>query len=249
MTDLQTALASGNLIVLLWTAGTLGFLHTILGPDHYIPFIMMSKAQNWSKRKTALITFLCAVGHVVSSVIIGILLAWVGMAATDWAGSEFAFWHGIRGNLSAWLLIGVGFAFMVWGIKNALRGKTHSHVHIHDDSVKHSHEHDHKSEHMHVHKSSVSTITPWILFTIFIFGPCESLIPLMLSAWSISGYTGITLVSLIFGVTTVITIMATVSVLMMGINKIPLGNLNRWSTALAGFSLIACGSAIQFLGL
>ena len=249
MSDLQTALASGNLLVLLWTAGTLGVIHTILGPDHYIPFIMMSKTQNWSKRKTAFITFLCGLGHVSSSIIIGIFLAWVGMAAADWGDSRFAFWQDFRGSLSAWLLIGVGVAFTIWGVKNALRGKTHSHAHLHENSSEHSHEHDHKSEHAHTHKSKVSKLTPWILFTIFIFGPCESLVPLMLSAWSVSGTVGITLVSLVFGITTIVTIMGTVMILMAGINKIPIGKLDRWSTALAGISLIGCGAAIQFLGL
>ncbi len=249
MTDLQTALASGNLVVLLWTAGTLGFIHTILGPDHYIPFIMMSKAQNWSRKKTAFITFLCGLGHVGSSLMIGAFLAWLGMAASDWGDSRFAFWQDFRGSLSAWLLIGVGVAFTIWGVKNALRGKTHSHAHLHNNKSEHTHEHNHKTEHMHAHTNSVSKLTPWILFTIFIFGPCESLIPLMLSSWSVAGITGITMVSLVFGVTTIITIMATVAILMAGIQKIPIGKLDRWSTALAGISLVACGAAIQFLGL
>ncbi len=249
MTDLQTALESGNLIVLLWTAGTLGIIHTILGPDHYVPFIMMSKAQNWSRRKTAFITFLCGLGHVGSSLIIGIFLAWLGMATADWADSRFAFWQGVRGSLSAWLLIGVGAAFMIWGLKKGWRGETHSHAHFHGNSLEHTHEHDHNDEYMHIHENKVSQMTPWILFTIFIFGPCESLIPLILSAWSVSGGIGITLVSLVFGAATIITIMGTVAVLMAGIKKIPLGKLDRWSTALAGFSLVACGAAIQWLGL
>lgn len=248
MTDLQTALQSGNLVVLLWTAGTLGFIHTILGPDHYVPFVMMSKAQSWSQKKTAWITFLCAIGHVTSSLIIGIILAYLGMATTDWFDSRFAFWQEIRGSLSAWLLIGVGIAFTIWGVKNALRGKTHTHLHLHNGK-EHTHEHTHHDNHMHVHTSTASKMTPWILFTIFIFGPCESLIPLMLSAWSISGMTGLTLVSLVFGIVTIITIMATVFTLMAGIKHIPLGKLDKWSTTLAGISLIACGAAIQWLGL
>lgn len=249
MSDLSLALESGNLVVLLWTAGTLGFLHTILGPDHYIPFVMMSKAQNWSRRKTAFITFLCGLGHVGSSIIIGILLVWLGMAAAEWGDSRFAFWQDVRGSFTAWLLMGVGVAFTIWGIKKAYRGQTHSHSHIHENSTEHTHEHDHNDDHMHPHTNKVSLLTPWVLFTIFVFGPCESIIPLMLSAWSTSGIIGVTLVSSIFAITTIITIMGTVAILMAGIKSIPLGKLNRWSTALAGISLVACGAAIQFLGL
>ncbi len=58
MSDLNTALASGNLVILLGAAATLGFLHSVLGPDHYVPFVMMARAQTWPRRKTAIVTFL-----------------------------------------------------------------------------------------------------------------------------------------------------------------------------------------------
>ncbi len=50
--------------VLLWTAASLGLLHTLLGPDHYLPFAMMARAGRWSRAKTAFITLACGLGHV-----------------------------------------------------------------------------------------------------------------------------------------------------------------------------------------
>jgi nickel/cobalt exporter len=47
-----------SLLVLLGTAATIGFVHTVLGPDHYLPFIVLSKARGWTARKTALVTAL-----------------------------------------------------------------------------------------------------------------------------------------------------------------------------------------------
>ena len=38
--------------LLLWTAASIGFVHTLLGPDHYLPFVAMSRAGGWSARKT-----------------------------------------------------------------------------------------------------------------------------------------------------------------------------------------------------
>ena len=35
-------------------------------------------------------------------------------------------------------------------------------------------------EHSHVHAQLPDNLTPWILFTIFVFGPCEPLIPLVM---------------------------------------------------------------------
>ena len=71
---------SKETIILIWTAASLGFIHTVLGPDHYLPFIVMSKARGWSIFKTALITILCGLGHVVSSVILGFLGILFGVA-------------------------------------------------------------------------------------------------------------------------------------------------------------------------
>ena len=59
-----------SIAILSVTAITLGFVHTILGPDHYLPFIVLSEARKWSLRKTMLITFLCGLGHVLSSVVL-----------------------------------------------------------------------------------------------------------------------------------------------------------------------------------
>ncbi len=248
MLDLNSALASSDLVILVLTAAALGILHTILGPDHYLPFVMMSRAQEWSTRKTAIVVFWCGFGHVASSLVIGVFLAWGGMAVSEWAGSQWEFWHEARGNLSAWLLMGVGIAFMIWGIVKGLRRTTHSHMHIHSDKTTHSHLHSHNQSHMHVHKKTGS-VTPWILFTIFIFGPCESLIPLILSSWSLAGTEGVLYVSIAFGFTTIASIMATVGVLLLGIQQIPMEGMNRWATTLAGLSLVLCGGAIQWLGL
>ena len=51
--------------LLVFTAFSVGFLHTILGPDHYIPFVAMSRSNKWTARKTALITALCGVGMLL----------------------------------------------------------------------------------------------------------------------------------------------------------------------------------------
>ena len=37
-----------SLPVLLVSALSIGFFHTLLGPDHYLPFILLSRSRNWS---------------------------------------------------------------------------------------------------------------------------------------------------------------------------------------------------------
>ena len=68
------------MITLYITAISLGFIHTILGPDHYAPFIALSKARDWTANKTFWITFVCGLGHILSSVILGFIGISFGLA-------------------------------------------------------------------------------------------------------------------------------------------------------------------------
>jgi nickel/cobalt transporter (NicO) family protein len=254
MVDLNGALSSGNIVLMVWVAAALGVIHTVLGPDHYVPFVMMAKAEHWSPWKTALITFLCGLGHVGSSIAIGAGLAAGGTAVSSWGDSRWSAFQDWRGDLAAWLLIGAGAAFFVWGMIRAKRNKPHTHVHLHEDGAYHEHSHAHRDEHMHVHAVGEQhhSLTPWVLFTIFIFGPCESLVPLMLAAWSAPGGGGLSAVVLVagaFSLATVATIMGVVGVLLMGVSRIPIGKFDRYSLAAAGVALALCGVAIKFLGL
>ena len=72
-----------DLPVILFSAGTIAFLHTILGPDHYLPFVAMSKSGQWSLRKTSIVTILCGSGHVLSSVLLGVAGVGLGVALSN----------------------------------------------------------------------------------------------------------------------------------------------------------------------
>ena len=144
-----------EIMVLCVTAASIGFFHTVFGPDHYLPFIVMSKARKWSLAKTSVITFLCGIGHIMSSVIIGIIGVAFGIAVMKLEALE-----AFRGNLAAWALIGFGFMYFVWGIRQAYLNKPHTHIHSHGDDEVHSHEHSHKGAHSHLHRSEKKNITP-----------------------------------------------------------------------------------------
>ena len=48
-----------TLWILSGTAVLIAFAHTIMGPDHYLPFIMLGRANKWSAKKVAIISMLC----------------------------------------------------------------------------------------------------------------------------------------------------------------------------------------------
>jgi nickel/cobalt transporter (NicO) family protein len=232
-----------SLTVLVFTAASIGFFHTLFGPDHYLPFVVMSKARHWSIAKTALITFLCGLGHVLSSVVLGFVGIAFGIAVLKLEGVE-----GIRGNLAAWALIGFGLAYCIWGIRTAIKNKPHEHIHFHQDGKKHVHEHMHAENHVHVHENKKS-ITPWILFTIFVLGPCEPLIPLLMYPAAKNSLPGVVIVTVVFSAVTISTMLGIVMLTCFGFKFVRLGRLERYSHALAGATIFLSGLAIQFLGL
>lgn len=227
------------------TAASIGFLHTILGPDHYLPFIVMSKARKWSVAKTGIITFLCGIGHILSSVVLGFIGIAFGIAV-----SKLEFIEATRGEVAAWLMIIFGFTYFVWGLRRAIRNRPHQHAHYHEDGHNHSHTHSHTDEHTHLHpKQSYKSLTPWILFTIFIFGPCEPLIPILMYPAAKGSLISTVLVAGVFGLVTITTMMTVVIASSYGLAKLPLKGLQKYSHALAGFVIFLSGGAIKFLGL
>jgi nickel/cobalt transporter (NicO) family protein len=236
---------SRELGLLLGTAISLGFIHTLTGPDHYLPFVAMARIGRWSGAKTALITFLCGIGHILSSVALAFVGVALGMAVTRLKGIESA-----RGEIAAWLLIAFGLTYFVWGLHRAIRGKTHHHHHLHEDEDHHAHEHDHTGDHAHVHHAErTERMTPWILFTIFVFGPCEVLIPLLMSTAARHPMHEVLLVTGFFGASTITTMLVAVMASYFGLSRIKLGGMERYSYAAAGLLVLMCGSAIKWLGL
>ncbi|MFA6186561.1 MAG: sulfite exporter TauE/SafE family protein [Phycisphaerae bacterium] len=236
---------STEINALILTAASMGFFHTILGPDHYLPFVMISWAKKWSGLKTAVITFLCGIGHILSSVILGL----VGVAFGIMVG-KLQIIESFRGNIAAWLFIAFGLVYFVWGLRRAYKNKPHTHGHIHIDHNGHTHEHTHHDQHSHIHAEKEKTnVTPWVLFIIFVFGPCEPLIPLLMYPAAKSSWSGLIMVTAVFGATTILTMMTLVLVARSGISFAKLNPLNKFSHAIAGATICLCGLAIVFLGL
>ncbi|MEN6334281.1 MAG: hypothetical protein ABFE01_08465 [Phycisphaerales bacterium] len=229
------------------TAAAVGFFHTLLGPDHYVPFIMLSWARKWSGVKTAVVTLLCAMGHIGSSVVLGLVGVSLGLAVTSLEKTE-----SIRADIAAWLLIAFGLAYTIWGIRFIYRRHPHQHTHPHlvNGPHDHVHPHTHLGEHTHVHDTeSAKTVTPWVLFIIFVFGPCEPLIPLLMYSAAKGGYAGLAAVTAVFGGITGVTMLGAVLLGRAGVDFLPLKKVQRYSHVLAGATILLCGLAIRFLGL
>lgn len=235
---------NSSIALLSATAISLGFFHTILGPDHYLPFIVLSQSKKWSVRKTMLVTFFCGIGHVASSVILGLIGIAVGVSVLKLVSVE-----SFRGSIAAWLFIAFGLIYMIISIRNLVKKRKHSHSHFHINGQKHFHEHDHHQEHTHIHKSEQVNTTPWVLFIIFVFGPCEPLIPILMYPAAQNNIHGAIIVSILFSAVTIITMLSVVLAFRLGLSKINLKPIEKYSHVIAGAMIFFSGLAIKFLGL
>jgi sulfite exporter TauE/SafE len=221
-------LTESSILILLGSALSIGFIHTLIGPDHYVPFIVISRARNWSIARTVFVTIICGLGHVLSSILIGT----VGIAAGSALGKLVAI-ESVRGDIASYTLIGFGLIYGLWGIWRGRKG--HGHVHLHGGK--------------HLDPSNARSVTFWTLFIIFVLGPCEPLIPLlMFPAVSHSWYVMI-LIASVFGLTTILTMTALVYAGVKGAVALKTGFIERYVHAIAGGIITFSGMAIRIFGI
>ena len=221
-------MTESSLFILLGSALSIGFIHTLIGPDHYLPFIVISKARNWSTSRTMIVTFVCGLGHVLSSVAIGALGIGLGAAVGKLEAIE-----SIRGDIASYSLIIFGLGYGIWGIWKGRKG--HGHVHLHGGK--------------HLDSSNARSVTFWTLFIVFVLGPCEPLIPLLMFPAVSYNWHGVFLVTAVFGTATISTMMTIVFAAIKGLGSIKTGLMERYIHALAGGIIAVSGMAIKLFGI
>lgn len=227
-----------DLTLLVINAATIGSIHTLLGPDHYLPFIVLARTRRWSRSKTAWVTFACGLGHVASSIIIGLIGFALGASLKHLDVIE-----NLRGEIATWVLLAFGLAYAAWGLHRARRKEPAGHTHSHGGRL-------HAPDHVHDPATGETIdLTPWILFVIFAFGPCEPLIPLFIYPAATSGWPAAVAVAAAFSGATLTVMLGVVLASTYGLERIPFKTWGRYSHALAGASIALTAGAMQVFGL
>lgn len=212
-----------NFLIVLGAAVLMALTHTILAPNHYLPFIMIGKTRNWGIKKTVFITMLCSLGHLVGALIVAVLAVGFGIAV-----SHIEIIEGYRANIAAWGLIIFGLGYFLWGIRAAYRDH-------------------HCCEHIHTHKNDVKSLTPFILFMIFLFAPCEAVIPVLLLPALQSSPVQIFAIALAFGVTTMAVMVVMTGLGYKGIEFLPFKKWEKYGHAITGLVILICGILVEVL--
>lgn len=229
-----------ELVLLLFTAVTISCVHTFSGPDHYLPFVALSRSKGWSRPRTIGWTVVCGIGHVGSSVLLGLIGVAVGFSL-----AKLSWFEGIRGGMAAWALLLFGLGYTFWGMYQAKLNRPHKHFDMSDDGAMYVFEHRHGEA---VTPQDRYPVTPWVMFFIFAMGPSEPMIPLLSYPAAQHSWMGITAMIVVYIIATVATMVLMVTLGLYGVAFFKTSKFERYVHAIGGMVILICGCGMVFLG-
>ena len=234
---------SGLLASIAATGFGLAFLHAAL-PTHWLPFVLAGRAQHWSHARTLVITTLAGGAHVLFTVALGAVVAWLGFAVDRWTEGVFP-----------WLAGSVLIAFGGWFLWRQWRGQRHGHSHFGEarDHGDHHDDHDHEHPHQHaqspppgeaVARSDRAVVLG--LLAALTFSPCEGFLPVFVAGVPY-GWAGFLLLSLLLAIATLAGMLLFTWLTLLGIARVRLERLERYENGLVGIVLVALGVLVWTL--
>lgn len=138
-------------------AGTLlvAAVHAVM-PTHWLSFVLVARAQRWTRQRMLRVVLLSGLGHVLTTSLVGLLAAALGKRAA------MALEEHLETPLPAMILMAFGLYYLVQG----WRREGHRHC-----------DHDHSKDTLREDRMAVGA-----LFLEMTLSPCETLIPLFFAA-------------------------------------------------------------------
>jgi nickel/cobalt transporter (NicO) family protein len=231
---------SSSLLLLLGAAVVVAVLHSIL-PDHWVPLAIVARTQRWSLWRVGRVTFLASLGHVVTSLVLGGILALIGLQFQQEFETQ-------QGHIIGVVLILTGIIFLIWGLVG-----NGPHGHHHEESHTHSHEdhHDHDHNHTHDETGKERSRARGLAAIIVPFGvaasPDFTILPVALAASAV-GKGAIIAVLGVFAVVTIVTFIGLTMIATIAGYQIKGKWLENNASTLTSLVLIAIG-IVAFIGL
>jgi hypothetical protein len=220
-------LSQAGLALVLTTIVT-AVVHTLI-PDHWLPFVLVSRAERWSTRRTILMTTVSASLHVLVSIALGLAV----VAAERGAAAAMVEMGERLEALTGWLLVVFGGVYMGWFL---LRGG-----HVHSFGM-HPH-HSPMDAEPEVRRGRFKDISGYALTFIVGFNPCILLIPCVYGAAQLSTLT-LVAVAVAFAVSTVGSMVAVTLLGLKGTARLTSPFLTRYGEAFSGALIVLVGLAV-----
>lgn len=202
------------------TGFAVAFFHAAL-PTHWLPFVLVGRAQGWSGRKIAVVTALAGAAHVGSTVVLGAAVAGAGLAVERWLGAFAA-------PLAATLLFALGLFYLA---RHAVVSRRLAGGPPLETPVRR-------------HGSDRAAIGALVLM--LTLSPCEAFLPIYLSAASY-GWAAFALLSLTLAVATAAGMTVFTTAFLMGAQRLKLQVLERYDGAILGGVLCLLAVAVLVL--
>jgi ABC-type nickel/cobalt efflux system permease component RcnA len=229
----------------------LSLLHAAL-PNHWFPFVIVGRAQRWSRRKTLGVLAAAGGGHVVATSALG-LVVWK-LGATVLGGLSEENIHRTGAWIAGGLLIALGIFFIA---RQALGKHGHSHAHAaelyhgHEGDHPHGHEGDHPHDDHGAGPPGVAGGAPAMtdraaivtLLLALTFSPCEAVVAAFLSGVRF-GLDYVLVIAIGTSLVTVSAMFALTWLTLAGRERLRFGWLDRNEMALTGWILVAIGVVV-----
>ncbi len=202
--------------LLIGAVGAVGVLHTVV-PDHWIPITILARQRGWTKSETASAALQAGLGHVLSTLALGLVVWIAGVAAASRFGIAID-------KLTSIALIGFG----LWIAASAWHEQHHRHSH--------NHKHEFGANHGTLNDRKGRTA----LLLIVGSSPMVEGIPAFLAA-SKYGAAQIALMSAVFAVSTIATYVLLCVFADAGLHRFSLGPLGTYGEFLSGFAIAIVG--------
>jgi len=204
-----------SILSILLTGLFIAVLHSMI-PTHWLPFVMASRSQKWSWAKTQSILLIAGLGHVIMTTLLGAGIFVLGLGA----------YHNIQRHFTFFAALSIAL-FGAYQIYQYKRGHKHSHC-------------DHHHAHHHSDEFKIKSDDGWAilsLLSLLTFSPCESFLPVYLSAVGY-GWKGFVLLSLVLAVGTLTTMLGFTWISSKTFNKYKMDWLEDHEKLIIGAGLI-----------
>lgn len=233
------------LTTLAATGFTVAFFHAAI-PTHWLPFVLVARARGWNRAKTLAVTIFAGLGHVLLTSVLGLVIAWLGIAVDERLGEAAP---KIAGGVL--LLVGAYYFWRQWrglGICHhpVPGGHHHADEHCGEEESGHSHWDDElkDSELVSQKKGDWAAISG--LFLMLTLSPCESFLPIYLEGAHF-GWTGFFVLSGILSVATFAGMLVFTWLALIGFEKIQVKKYEHYEAGLLGALFTLVGVLIMVL--
>lgn len=203
----------------------LSVTHALI-PNHWFPLVAISKSEKWTRRETLLVTAITGFAHITSTIIIGIIVGFIGYKLSDSLET-------ITHLIAPIVLVVFGIIYLILNFVKP----HHHHHHISSEDLQQSNK-----------KSKLAII--FSFGALMFFSPCIEIEAYYFTAGSI-GWAGILILSFIYLVITVSFMIFLVDFGRRSLEKLSekLHFLDKYERVITGVVLIMLGFFTYFVEL